>query len=229
MKGRVRIGQAGYAACLKTIAFGGGQATWKTVAEANSLSRQTARDFCHALNDLRVIHIAGWERTGQDNRSRVAAYAIGDEPDAPYPGTARRPRKSHRTGSVEIITFANAIKALQSDHHHGVSLSDATGLYPRAARNLLRALHQAKLVYVAEYQDRKSAGCGAAMYAFGVNQRDTKKPAPIPQVELNRRWNEVKKRLRADTKLMRGLVTGANGDRRTSPYRRQPEAAGATP
>ena len=229
MKPRVRIGCTGYATCLGAIAFGGGQATWQAVAEAAGITRATAGEWCHTMNDLRVIHVTGWVKTGMDNRSRTATYGLGDGPDAPYPGTATRPRKNRRADSVEMLTFAHAIKALQEDSHHGLSLSKVTGMYPRAARRLIKALHKKKLAYIAEYHDRGAAGLGHPMFAFGLSMRDVKKPAPIPQAQLNREWNEVKRRLRADTKLMRGLVTGANGDRRTSPYRRQPEAAGATP
>ncbi len=229
MRGRGRLGYAGYATCLKTIAFGGGLVTWKAIAETHNVNRVTASRFCHALNDLRIIHIAAWVKTGDDNRSRIAAYALGDRPDAPHPTAAPRPRKNKRTESIELLQFAAAIRAIQDDSHNGVTLAEAVGMYPRAARAFLKAMHAAKLAYIAEYHDRGEAGAGYPLYAFGINRRDAKKPAPIPQEELTRRWNEVKRRLRADTKLMRGLVTGANGDRRTSPYRRQPEAAGATP
>ena len=227
MRGRGRLGYAGYAACLKTIAFGGGLVTWKAIAETHNVNRVTASRFCHALNDLRIIHIAAWVKTGDDNRSRIAAYALGDEPDAPHPAAAPRPRKNKRAESIELVQFAAAIRAVQDDAHNGVTLAEATGMYPRAARHFLKAMHSAKLVHITEYQDRGEAGAGYPLYQFGINRRDAKKPAPIPQEELTRRWNEVKKRLRADTKLMRGIVTGANGDRRTTPYRRALEAEGA--
>jgi len=220
MRKRGRLGYAGYVACLKTIAFGGGLVTWKAIAEAHNVNRVTASRYCHALNDLRIIHIAGWVATGDDNRSRIAAYALGDKPDAPHPGTAARPRKNKRAESIELVQFAAAIRAVQDEAHNGVTLSEATGMYPRAARAFLKAMHAAKLAYIAEFHDRGEAGAGYPLYAFGLNRRDAKKPAPIPQDVLTQRWNAIKRRLRADTKLMRGIVTGANGDRRTAPYRR---------
>jgi hypothetical protein len=168
-------------------------------------------------------------KTGDDNRSRIAAYALGDEPDAPHPTAAARPRKNKRAESIELVQFAVAIRAVQDQPHNGLTLAEATGMYPRAARAFLKAMHAAKLAYVAEYQDRGEAGAGYPLYAFGLSERDAKKPAPIPQAELTRKWNEVRKRLRAETKLMRGLVTGANGDRRTAPYRCNAATTGAAP
>lgn len=219
MKTRGRLGYVGYVECLRTIAFGGGHVTWKDIAADHNVNRVTASRFCHALNDLRIIHIAGWRKTGEDNRSRIATYALGDERDVPHPADAARPRKNKRAESIELVQFAAAIRAIQDEAHNGVTLAESTGMYPRAARTFLKAMHAAKLAYIAEYQDRGESGAGYPLYAFGMNRRDAKKPAPIPKQELTRRWNTVKKRLRADTKLMRGIVTGTNGDRRTAAYR----------
>ena len=225
MRRRGRLGYAGYAACLKTIVDGAGLATWRTVAEKNDVSKNTAVRLCHVLNDLRIIHVAGWVTPGENHRSRVAGYALGDLPDAPHPTNMPRKRANKRTESVELLTFAHAMRALQGDTHNGKSLAEAVGLYPRAARSLLAALHKARIIYIAEYQDRGEAGYGYPLYAFGLNKRDAKKPPPIPDSELIRAWNEVRKNRRAQAKLMHGIVTGANGDRRTSPYRNRQHQA----
>lgn len=229
MRARGRLGYAGYAECLRTIAFGGGQATWKTIADDNKVNRTTAGRFCQCLNDLRIIHVSGWVNTGIDNRSRIPAYALGDQPDAPHPNNTPRPRKNKRTESSELIAFASVIHALQDDSHNGKSLAETTGIFPRATRQLLKALHAAKLVYIAEWEVRPQFGAGYPLYFFGMGKKDAKKPAPIPQAELTRQWNEVRKRKRRDIKLMRGIVTGTSGDRRTALYRRQaqPQAGAA--
>ena len=225
MRKRGRLGYAGYAECLKTIAVSDGKATWRTVSEVNNINRVTATRLCHALNDLHVIHIAGWAFGVADGRSRIPCYALGDEPDAPHPTGNPRKRGNKRAESSEILAFVSAIEAMQDSPHHGISLAEATGIYPRAARHLMQALHRAGLAYIAEWDDRGVAGHGAPMYAFGMGRKDVKKPAPISEAELNKKWSGLKMKRAADSKLMRGLVTGFNGDKRTAPYRQRQEVA----
>lgn len=225
MRQRGRLGYAGYAECLKTIARGDGTATWRTVAEVNDINRMTATRLCHALNDLHIIHIAGWAFGVADGRSRIPCYALGDEPDAPHPTGNPRKRGNKRAESSEILAFVSAIEAMQDSPHHGVSLAEATGIYPRAARHLMQALHRAGLAYIAEWDDRGTAGHGAPMYAFGMGRKDVKKPAPITEAALNRKWSDLKMKRAADAKLMRGLVLGFNGDKRTATYKQRQEVA----
>ena len=169
--------------------------------------------------------MACWLKTGSENRSRIPGYALGNKPDAPHPTGNPRPRKDKRTESSELLAFASAIRALQDEPHHGVSLAEATGIYARAARLLMQALHRVRLAYIAEWHDRGAAGHGAPMYLFGVDEKDAKKPAPIPMHELTKTHNDRRNKRIADAKLMRGMVTGFNGDKRTATYKRRQEVA----
>lgn len=213
----IRIGMAGYAALLKTIAHGKGLATWRTLAEVNGVSRGTAALFVYAMNDFGIIRICGWATPGVNGRSLTPCYELGDAPGVPHPNARRRANK--RTKSSELLAFATAVKALQDEPHHGKSLHEVCGIWPRTCRHLMYALHDAKLAYIAEYDDRGSAGNGAPMYAFGVNCEDLDRPDPRSDAEIN----AARKKRTATAKIMRGVVTGFNGDKRTAPYRQRQE------
>lgn len=226
MKKHARLGHAGYVGCLAVIAFGRGEATWHDVAKKMDVERMTALRVLHVFNDLRLIHVSGWTSKAGDARNRTACYALGDAPDVAPACGAPRPRRNKRADSIELLMFASLIRAVQAAPHNGVTLHKETGVSLRAGRSFLKALHAHRLGYIAEYEDRGSAGAGFPLYAWGPRKRDAVKPAPIPAKELERYWNEVRNQRRAAAKLLRGMVAGYS-DRRSSTYRELKAAAQA--
>ena len=211
-----RLGQAGYVKCLRVIALGGGKTTQHTLRASTKINRNTAIRFCHCLHDLRLIHVAGWDVSG---RYPMPQYALGDGEDAPHPTGKPRPRQNKRGMSIELVSFTNMVRAIQAMPQHGRGLHLETGVSERTTRVFLKAMHAARLAYIAEFEDRGPAGAGAALYAFGLRKRDAVKPEPISRAEQHRRQTAMRQRRRADIRAHSAVVNGWT-DRRNSTYRR---------
>ena len=212
----VRLGTVGYVRCLKVIAAGNGKVTQHVLRDAAKISRTGAIRFCHCLHDLRIIHVAGWDTAG---RYPMPQYALGDEPDAQHPTGKPRPRANKRGASIELVAFASMIRAIQLLPHHGRSLQAETGISPRTTGLFLRAMHEARLAYIAAWEDRGQAGAGAPMYALGFRKRDLPKPQPLSRDEQNRRKTAMRSKRRADRRVISALVNGW-ADKRSATYRK---------
>lgn len=210
-----RILHPGYAKALKMIVFGG--ATWAQIAAALDVNRLTAQRLVRCFHQAGMAHISGWAIDGPTAKSRKQVYSFGPGVDVLWPG-GERPKRPLRM-PVELLTFCHAIKALQADLHHGSSLAAETGMGMRNARGLLRALHECRLIYIADFEARRIGGTGAAMYAWGPRKKDKQKPVPATKQE---RWtaNNARRAIKAHAlRLSHAVVKGFPMDKRTAAYK----------
>jgi len=217
-----RFTATGYAHALAVSVAGG--ATWHTVAAAMQTERMTAQRICNAFHRTGLTHIVGWHVVNGNARARTPIYAFGTGDDVQWPGGGRKQTRNRTP--IELLTFANTIKALMIESHLGTTLAEEVGCSPRRARETIAALKSHGLVYIAEYELRENGGTGFPLYAWGPGKADKRKPKPKTKSELYSRHNAIKSQRRAFTKLMRGLATGKPQDGRTARFQ-QPELEAA--
>lgn len=200
-----RLLHSGYVPALALLVAG--PVKWTDLCTALGWSRGTVQRLLHCLHAQGLTYIHSYGISGADRRSRCPIYAFGSEPDAPNPSPPR-PRRETRPPPIEALTFCHAIKALMAEPHHGRGLSDATGLSPRTAQQLIRTLRAAGLIYIAEYQPRPTAGNGYPLFSWGPGMPDKRKPAPVSKRKLWVKHNAIRSRRNEQAKLLRLMVTG---------------------
>ena len=212
MKKGQRLLHPGYARALRLIVNGG--ATWRTLAaDGAGMNRMSAQRLMRSFHATGLTHIVGWQ-VESDARARAPIYAIGTGPDVPWPGGERRSRRVKIP--IELLTFINAVKALQEDHLNGLQLSEQSGYSPRTARDVIRSLRKNKLVHIAGHQDRLRAGPGYPLYTWAPGRPDKPKPVPPSAREHWTKYNRMRSARRMQAAQMRAIVLAAPMDRRTS-------------
>lgn len=186
-----RLLYVGYAGILRTVVDGG--ATWQEVSEAHNLSRLSSQRTLRHLADAGVIHEAAWEQFATERRTTwTLRYRIGKGPELPWPGEGNRPARRPQKAPVELLTFVHAVRALQDDSYYGLSLAEAVGIWPWTANQLLRRMHELRLVHIDDYLLRANRGLGPPTYTWGVDQKDKPKPRPRTAKENWDHWNKAR-------------------------------------
>lgn len=154
-------------------ACGGEPLTAQQIAEALFMSAVSVRRYLPALLEKpRLIHVAGWERTG----SRPAAlYAAGVGRDAPF-SRARKQRKTP-SADTQLETVAKLLEAPMTSHAVGKAL----GVTTNRARFYICMLRKQKKVRITEWWP--SEGSPIPVYVQG-NQPDRPRPKRMTRAEI---------------------------------------------
>ena len=196
----------GYADVLRAIVNG---ATGIDVSEQADLGRMSAQKTVNRLCDAGLIHESEWTQRLVSKRMQwMPIYRFGPGGALPdWPGEGLRKPRARGPVPVELLTFINAVKALQLESYNRKGLAEVTGLNPRTAGDLIRRLHELRLIFIDDYDQRPNGSYGYPTYTWGVNQKDRVKPAPIPKPVLWERWNK-ERAARKKTAHLLGLIQG---------------------
>ena len=182
-----RLMAHGYAAFLRTIIDNKGAATWETMVEihygAQARARLSAQQVLAEMTTCGLAHVSGWVPLKAAKRQILTpTFAYGPGENAPHPGFQSGKKKKpwkHRVPRAELIGLKTAIDLMREDDYHGSKLAQEMGIGTAAARKLIRALHDAKLAHVADWQRRENGGVQCALYAYGLNQKDMPRPPRV--------------------------------------------------
>lgn len=146
--------------------------------------RGLLRQFVH----LGLAHVSGW-KVMPGARFQVPIFIAGTgehatkimksgKVAASQYGTDEAPRLN-----AEMIFFASAIRALESQCHNGLTLAEATGAMHGTALRLLRHMYAIRLIHIEEWQVRNRGGAQCPLYRLGQRQ-DAKRPVAKPKIEV---------------------------------------------
>ena len=205
-----RMLHCGYADILRLIINKAGNATWRDVAVSMGTGRASSQNTLRWLAYFGVVQVAGWTHCeGYDKRVIVPRYGFGLDGHTPHPGYTKGKgsptNPADRPGGtlpVELMTFCNAIKALQADSFHAKGLASEVGMSARTAQVFVRHLRGLKLLHAVEYEVRTHGGVGFPYFAFGVDKKDKPKPAPLTKQEIWTRHNANKAARRRTARLI---------------------------
>lgn len=170
----------GYATILRGIYDR--PSTKRDVAIDHGLNRQSAEKLVRGMQALGLIHRSGWAGTeGLD----AAVFSAGRGVDVPRPPNRTNGLPSrHRTDTVaparppaELIAFASILRALDEP----ISCQEVArraGTNDSSTRELLRHMHELRMVYLADWDRRLHGGAPAALFMFGFDKPDAPRPKP---------------------------------------------------
>lgn len=216
-----RLMGAGYARALGLIVRHG--ATWALLAEGLNVARISAQRLAHAFHDAGLCHIAEFKVIGKDTRARTPVYVFGAGVDAEWPGGSRA--RKRRPLPVELLTFCNGIKALMQGSFHGKAFAEVSGLSPRTARDVLRALRAEKLIYIESYSEHATGGDGFPCFAWGPGVDDKPKRKPQSKRSLWMKHNRIKAERLAHARMLQTMVLAKPLDGRRRPREQAAQAA----
>ncbi len=214
-----RLLSKGYAEALRV--FANGPATWRDVMAACGTGRVTSQSLCHGFRRQRLTHIARWTNIAGNGKKRwTPVYELGEGVDALPPVSLRQ---STSPTKYEMLAFCSLVKALQFDSWHGKGLAEHLGHCERTVRRTLKAMHALRLIHVDDHLHRSYGGLGPALYTWGPDMADAKKPAPKTRKQVWTQNNAIISARRKHAVLAHALVTGVSLDGR----RRKAANAGA--
>jgi hypothetical protein len=170
----------------------------------NIKRRESAHKILYGLKDAGLAHIIDWDMENNDARRRRPVFAWGPGQDVPWPAGGRQ--RNRRVAPTELLALIVAIRDLMEEAHHGKSLAATTGVAPTTARNMLRALHQERLVYKDHYLDRGQNGAGPPLFLWGPNQPDAQKPRRQPMRALVAKHNHYRAVRNATANLLHAIA-----------------------
>lgn len=152
-----------------------------TVADlvASGLGVTASNRITKALHAMRMVHIAEWVVV--PNCPLRAAFRFGNFPDAQIEvrrPTGRAPVRREPDPCrlpIWLIGLRSAIAALQTPGT-AIEIAERAAMSRGAARAVLRALLEARLIYVASWRIQSIGGSHTALYKFGVDMKDAAKP-----------------------------------------------------
>jgi DNA-binding IscR family transcriptional regulator len=180
-----RLGLTGYVRILARLHWR--PATLRDVAAA--LEVNNACNLRYLLNTLwkhGFIHVRKWVREAGLGMY-VPRYGYGRQPDAPYPGKKGSAMTAH--AGTNLIAFVNLLKRLEEGDASLAELSEASGLNVRYASQTVRALREARLARITEWEPRMHCnGTPTALYSLKAGGTDAPRPTPITSLESTRRY-----------------------------------------
>lgn len=212
-----RLGSQGYVDILRCVIDG--PVSRSMVMERCGVNRTNCWRILETLHHMRIIHIAGW-----DERPRTAAmplYAYGDLPDVAPPTVRPNGRRSlgvlHRGPTPaclmpEVIAFANILKALEEPATRD-ELRARTGSAVRTLRVTLDRLLLKRVAFICDWEPRRVHGPPIPRFQIGIDEKDAKRPAPMPKNVVNARYRLASKAKAQDARIHRALAGNS------TPYR----------
>ena len=220
-----RLCWKGYASILRRTQLA--PSTYSELAAHIDAGLPNVRRIVNRMHDLRLVHIAGWERRTAKGCFE-ALFAFGAGQDAPYP-SGSRPGEKRRTPPAmmsryrqrpELMAFAHIVRALAVPTTRK-ELLEATGATLSNLAIFLRHCKAIGLVRVAAW-DASRPGMPAEALQIG-DAPDAKRPKPLPRSEVQRRCRERRKEREAASALMAAIVL----PRLSAAYASEREAVGA--
>ncbi len=206
-----RLHGPGYAKALRLLVDG--ERTWRDMAAALNVNRNTSAKVLHGFHRQGLAHIVRYDGLKFGRRvTWTPVYAYGPGPEIISPSI----RKKAAATPVELLTFCQTVLALQSDSWHKLGLSRHVGASTRSTSVAIESLRALRLVVIDDWFIRPKAGAGHPLYAWGVDGVDAVKPKPMSRRKLWRRNNQVRSDRRREQRLLRAMVCASAIDRRTA-------------
>lgn len=179
----------------------------KTTRElANDLGMKWYQSLSDTLQQMRKLHIVRvqkWVDTGNVCKMKAAVWTATPGVDADPPLTANGHEASNLNrrqvkASSNLLAFAHVWEAMDGGKRSTQELADLSGFSIGTVQDLIRRLHEARLVYVARYERQPSGGEPIRFYSLG-RRDDVERPEPESKSVCNE-----KRRIRA---RMRNIQT----------------------
>lgn len=195
-----RLSMKGYLNILRVVMDGPCGAV--QVAEAVATSPVTVHDILRRMADLGLIHEVDWSVSVKGPRRAV--YAFGAGPRAPYPGKRRQHPVSVWTRRPELMTFANAIKAMSESAATSQEIVELSGLCRGTVRRMVNHAQDIGLVHIGGWY-RGVVGPPVAMYALG-RRPNKQRPAPQSNKEACRQYLDRRAERAQSVRLMSAML-----------------------
>lgn len=172
------------------------------VAEAVGITQRAATVILARMGALRLAHRA----TPQRSRWEPSRWLIGPGDGSIPCTTVLRPGKA----GADLVQLAALIRRLRTPTRTRHVIRDV-GIMPVTAYRQLNALHEARVIYIHDWQRaREQGGPMSCRWAFGLDMPDAPKPTPIPKVERNRAARHKKQQQRALLEHVNRLASNAS-------------------
>lgn len=200
----------GYAQALRV--FVNGRASWLDIAAACGVTRGAAQALCHGMRRQKLIHVVDWYRKFSRGGGWTPIYAFGPGVNMPHPLPSFT--VSQKSTPSELLAFCDLVKTMQGTAWHAKGLAVALDQCERTVRRTMKAMHALRLIHVEDFDHRKNGGYGYALYQWGPDQEDMKKPARQSKRAIWTRNNQVQAARRQQVMLMHAMVLGVSMDKR---------------
>lgn len=157
---------------------------------------QSLSDTLQQMRKLHIIRVHAWQDTGNVCGMKAAVWTATPGIDAPTPMTvngceAANLNRRQVKATSNLIAFAHLWEALDGGKHSTHALAELCGFTVSTVQDLVRRLHDERLIYIARYERQPTGGEPIRHYSRG-NRKDVQRPAP----ESLSIYNE-KRRIRA--------------------------------
>jgi hypothetical protein len=154
-----------------------------------------ARNFMANLHDFGMVRILRW--AARPGRPFAPVYTAKPGPDATMPerrpsGKLARcpstPPRPDGRDTVELMLFFRLYEALLAPVT-AMEIGEETEITILTVRQTLKALHEARVIHIAEWFWRQGGGEPVARYMWG-REPDALRPCALSKVEKQRRYRE---------------------------------------
>lgn len=174
----------------------------KEVAEAAGITLRAATVILARMGALRLAHRA----TPQRSRWEPSRWLIGPGDGSIPCTTVLRPGKV----GADLVQLAALVRRLRTPTRTRHVISDV-GIMPVTAYRQLNALHEARVIYIHDWQrSHEHGGPMACRWMFGLDMPDAPKPEPIAKVERNRNSRRKKRQQIALLEHVNRLASNAS-------------------
>lgn len=177
-----RRGWVDYARILRSIHDA--PTTAADLAERLGCAVLGLRRTLRSMRALGLIHECAWRDSKKGPPVPVWAVGVAKEPIEPQ-GMLYPPIQP----TVEVITFSTMLHALAAGPESYMHLAAIAGVSNTRACVFIRALRELRMVYVAQWhRGFNRGGKPTALYSFGFDHEDAKRPVRMSDAEYARRY-----------------------------------------
>lgn len=157
---------------------------------------QSLSDTLQQMRKLHIIRVQKWQSTNNACGMKAAVWTATPGVDADPPLTANGAEASNLNrrqvkATSNLLAFAHVWEAMDGGKRSTHELSELSGFALGTVQDIIRRLHELKLIYVSRYERQPTGGEPIRFYSLGRHP-DVKRPEP----ESLSVYNE-KRRIRA--------------------------------
>lgn len=195
-------GQQGYVAAMILLS----QRDWMIGRLAKKMRTQevSIRRFLRAMRQFGMAHVCAWKPPVKKGYHR-SVWRFGPGVDAPAPTAAPRLSDEPVLG-VEVVAFAEFMRALMAGGAAVHDLGEASGMTKQTCARMLKILHDAGAVHISGWDRTRHIPAPAYTWGPGV---DARRPPPQAKKIIWRR-HDAKRRARLQQERILNALAASN-------------------